>query len=66
MMQTMRPGLDSYVHFTPLHPHTTMFPLLDGLLASKMDKYNRTRWDHWKNAYPAQTSLFTKATPHCF
>lgn len=41
MMQTMRPGLDSYVHFTPLHPHTTMFPLLDGLLASKMDKYDR-------------------------
>ena len=41
MMQTMCPGLDSYVHFTPLHPHTTMFPLLDGLLASKMDKYDR-------------------------
>ena len=35
------PGLDSYVHFTVLHPHTTLIPWLDSLLDGLMDRYDR-------------------------
>ena len=40
VLQHIRPGLDSYVHFTPLHPHTTLMPALDNLLAGFMKKYD--------------------------
>lgn len=40
-LRTERPGLDSYVHFTPLHPHTTLIPWMDRLLDGLMDRYGR-------------------------
>jgi 2-beta-glucuronyltransferase len=40
-MQAIAPGLDSYVHFTPLHPHTTLLSRADRLLAPWMDRYDR-------------------------
>lgn len=40
-MQTVVPGLDSYVHFTLLHPHTTLCSRVDHLLAPCMDRYDR-------------------------
>lgn len=39
--QHLREGLDSYVFFTPWHPHTTLIPALDRLLASCMTRYDR-------------------------
>lgn len=41
VMQTVRPRFASYVHFTTLHPHTTMIPLLDRILSPCMDRYDR-------------------------
>jgi 2-beta-glucuronyltransferase len=41
VMQTVRENFASYVHFTPLHPHTTALPALDRLLAPCMDRYDR-------------------------
>lgn len=38
-LRTELPGLDSYVHFTPLHPHTTLIPWLDRLLEDLMGRY---------------------------
>lgn len=40
-MQPVASGLDSYVHFTPLHPHSTLFSWADTLLAPYMDRYDR-------------------------
>lgn len=40
-LRTERPGLDSYVHFTCWHPHTTLFSQLDRLLDGLMDRYER-------------------------
>lgn len=40
-LRTERPGLESYVHYTPLHPHTTLIPLVDRLLDGLMDRYGR-------------------------
>lgn len=40
-MQAIAPGLDSYVHFTPLHPHATLVSGMDRLLAPCMDRYDR-------------------------
>lgn len=40
-MQHIRPGLDSFVHFTPLHPHTTLIAPLDNMLSGLMKKYDR-------------------------
>ena len=40
VMQSIRPGLDSFVHFTPLHPHTTLVAPLDSLLAGLMNRYD--------------------------
>lgn len=41
VMQNIRPGLDSFVHFTLLHPHTTLCAALDDQLAGFMAKYDR-------------------------
>lgn len=41
VLQKIRPGFDSFVHFTPLHPHTTLIAPLDSLLAGLMDRYDR-------------------------
>ena len=41
VLQNIRPGLDSFVHFTPLHPHTTLIAPLDNLLAGFMTRYDR-------------------------
>ena len=38
-MQAIKPGLQSYVHFTPWHPHSAGFHFLDVLFASQMKKY---------------------------
>ena len=35
----IRPGLVSYVHFTPWHPQTTMLPCLDRLTGPYMERY---------------------------
>ncbi|MBB5144778.1 hypothetical protein [Desulfovibrio intestinalis] len=40
-MQSIAPGLDSYVHFTPTHPHSALFAQVDRLLAARMDRYDR-------------------------
>ncbi len=40
-LRTERPGLESYVHFTFWHPHTTLMPWLDRMLDSLMDRYDR-------------------------
>lgn len=39
--QHLRDGFDSYVFFTPWHPHTTLLPALDRLLARCMTRYDR-------------------------
>ena len=39
--QSLRERFDSYVLFTPWHPHTTLIPVLDRLLAPCMARYDR-------------------------
>ena len=40
-MQAIKPGLQSYVHFTPWHPHTLLLPALNRLTRGVMQKYDK-------------------------
>lgn len=41
ILQQLRPHMGSYVFFTPWHPHTLVFPLLDTVFSSAVDNYAR-------------------------
>ncbi len=65
-MQKIDDNLYSYVHFTPLHPHTTLIPALDKMLASCLEKYANYKLgeleQHIKNAdiivYESSVAIF--------